>query len=482
MKRLILTLLVVTLPLLAQPVAPPAPGAPREAKLPQPVEKKLANGLRVVVVEKHNIPLVAAELLFRDGAASDPRGRDGVAQLTASLVTKGTKARGAQEIAHAVEALGATLESGAGWDSSVIDLSVMANNFDKAMGYLAESARDAAFAEEEIELERAQMSDSLQVVLGQPRSVASIVASRVVFGDAPYGHNPGGSPKSLECLTREDVVAFHKAHYRPDNAVLVVAGDVNAEAVFALARKLFGSWKAGGVRRVEPPSSPVAAKPAAGRVVVVDMPDAGQAAVLIARRGIRRTDPAYYTAIVANSVLGGGYSARLNQEIRIKRGLSYGAGSSFQPRAEAGPFTARTDTKNETATEAADLIVSLMNGLSASDVADAELTPRKASLIGEFAQSLETTGGIVGAVGELALYGLPLSDINRYIGGVQAISAQDVRKFAAGAMSGSDANVVIVGDASRFSETLGKEFGDIEIIPIAELDLDSAGLRVKREK
>ncbi|HEY0157276.1 MAG TPA: pitrilysin family protein [Thermoanaerobaculia bacterium] len=480
MKRFIAVLAVV-LPLFAQQVTPPAPSAPREAKVPQPVEKTLANGLRVIVVPKHDNPLVASRLMIRTGGAADPRGKAGVASLTATVLTQGTKTRTAEEIARGVEALGATLDADAGWDSSAIDIVVMSSNLAKAMDYVADVARNATFAKGEFEREQAQTIDALQVALGEPASVARMVSSRLIFGDAPYGNTLSGTPASVKSITRNDLAAFHKAHYRPDNAVLVLAGDVKPEAAFALAESAFGKWK-GGAAAFRPPTETRRAEARRStRTIVVDMPEAGQSAVVIGRQGIRRSDPAYMQALVANSILGAGYSSRLNQEIRIKRGLAYGARSSFDPRAQVGPFTAGTQTKNETAAEVAGLITAELKRLSQDDVPEAELTPRKATLIGEFAQSLETTSGIVDAVSDLALYDLPLAEINRYISGVQGVTAADVRKFAS-ANLGGDMNVVVVGNAKQFEPALRKQFSEVEVISIADLDPGSPTLRVRKAK
>ena len=484
MKRLLFSL-VLALPLLAQQVAAPPPAPPREAKLPQPVEKRLANGLRVIVVPKHDIPLVAARLLVKAGAAADPAGRDGLAELTATVLTKGTKTRTAEQIARGVEALGATLAADADWDATSIDLSVMSSNLPKAMEYVADVARNATVAKEELERERAQAIDALQVELTEPRPLATVVANRLVFGDTPYGHNLGGLPSTLAKITRADLVKFHAAHYRPDNAVLLLAGDIRAEDAFRLAETQFGKWTNVGRASARPASSHgrAEARPTSGpRVVVIDMPESGQAAVVIARRGIRRTDPAYMQALVANSILGGGYSSRLNQEIRIRRGLSYGAGSSFDPRADVGPFRAATQTKHESAAEVAGIITAEMGRLGSSDVLDAELTPRKAVLIGEFAQSLETTSGIVNRLSALALHDLPLADINRFISGVQSVTAAEVRKFASTQLGPNDVNIVVAGDARQFLEPLRKQFGEVEVIPVAELDLASPTLRVRKAK
>src|SRR5205823_13755805 len=176
-----------------------------------------------------------------------------------------------------------------------------------------------------------------------------------------------------------------------------------------------------GSAAVATPTPPMASTP--HRVVVIDMPEAGQAAVLVARPGLRRADPAYYLSLVTNSILGGGYSSRLNEEIRIKRGLSYGAGSSFDLRRDVGPFTATVQTKNESAGEVAGLVVDELNKLGTTPVEDAELGPRKAVLIGGFGSQLERNAGVVGRSGQRALYGPSLDEINGYIRGVEAIPA-----------------------------------------------------------
>jgi zinc protease len=477
MKRLLLAL-AIALPLIAQQVTPPPPAAPRDPKLPQPVEKVLDNGLRVIVIPKHDIPLVAARLMVKAGGAADPKGKAGLAGLTASVLTQGTKTKTAEQIARGVEALGATLAATARWDSSVIDTSVMSSNLPKALEHVADVARNATFAKTEFERERDQSLDALQVDLTEPRLLSGAVMSRLIFGEGPYGNRLDGTPATIKSIKREDLVAFHRLHYIPQNSVLVLAGDIQADAAFELAQKSFGSWPRGTTEVAAAAHRPNASGP---RVVVIDKPDAGQASVAVGRAGIRRTDPSYMQALVTNSILGGGYSSRLNQEIRIKRGLSYGAGSSFDPRVEVGPFSARTDTKNESAAEVATILVAEIGRLSAADVPDTELTPRKAALIGDFAQSLETTSGIVDAISALALYGLPLTEINRYISGVQSVTAEQVRKFSSAGL-GTQANVVIVGDSKQFLEPLKKQFGEVEVIAVNELDLNSPTLRVRKQK
>jgi zinc protease len=466
--------------LAAQPwiltTTPPPPAAPRAAQVPQPSEKTLKNGLRVIVVQKRNVPLVSARLLVKAGGETDPAKLAGLADLTASLLTKGTATRSAEQIAQQVDALGATLESGAGWDTSFVSVNVLSSKVPKAISYLADVARNPTFKQDEIDRLREQSVDSLSVAMRQPRALAGFVATRVLYGEGPYGHALSGTPESLQQIKRDDVAAFHKTWYRPDNAILVIGGDIDAARGFALAEESFGTWKATGTA---PTAVKSAASPAKRRIVVVDLPDAGQAAVVVTRPGISRLDPAYSVASVTNSILGGGYSSRLNQEIRIKRGLSYGANSAFDLRRDAGPFSATTQTKNESAAEVASIMVSELDRLATSAVPADELTPRKAALIGNFGRALETSNGLVMRIGGLALYGIPLSDINKYISGVEAVGAPDVQSFSASHLGGAQSSVIIAGDAKKFMDDLKKRFASdtIEVIPVKELDLNSPTLR-----
>jgi zinc protease len=305
------------------------------------------------------------------------------------------------------------------------------------------------------------------------------VAARVVFGDAPYGHPLSGTTESLTRITPADIVKMHGRYYRPDNAILVIGGDITTRDALALATKYFGDWQKPSTPLPDlstPAQNAAAQKP---RVVVIDKPDAGQAAVYVARTGINRTDPDYFRGIVTNSVLSG-YSGRLNQEIRIKRGLSYGAGSALDTRRQVGPFVASAQTKNESGAEVAELLLGEVSKLSSAPPADAELTPRKAVLIGNFSRNLETVDGVVSQIGFLALYGVSLDEINRYITSVQAIRSEDVQKFAGSRLDAKTSNIIIVGNAKLFLPELQKKYPDVEVIPMSALDLNTALLRKKQ--
>lgn len=461
---------------------PPPPAAPRSGAFPKPAEQTLPNGLRVIVIERSESPLVSAQLLIKNGGEADPIELAGVADMTASLLTKGTQSRDATKIAQEIESLGGSLDSGARWDSSYAQVGVMSTKIPQAMEILADVVRRPTFKSEEVERLRQQYLDNLTLALGDPGSIARFVASRVVFGDSAYGHPLSGTTESLTRITAADIAKMHSRYYRPDNAILVIGGDIAAKEGFALATKYFGDWSK--------PTTPLpslsaatdaAAAPKPGRVVVIDKPDAGQAAVYLARTGINRRDPDYFRGIVTNSVLSG-YSGRLNQEIRIKRGLSYGAGSQLDTRRDVGPFVASAQTKNESGAQVADLLLGEIGRLSSAPPADVELTPRKAVLIGNFSRNLETVNGLVSQVAGLALHGLSLDEINRYINNVQAISTADVQKFAGTRLDAKTSNIFIVGNAKLFLPELEKKYPNVEVIPVTELDLNTALLRKKKQQ
>jgi zinc protease len=456
---------------------PPPPSAPRPLTIPAAVEKTLSNGLRVIVIQRSNTPLVTAQVVIKNGAETDPRELAGLAHLTASLLTLGTSTRNATQIAEAIDALGGTLTSGALWDAAAISVEVMSSQVDPAMQILGDVVRRPTFKDEEIERLRQQYIDFLNVQLGEPDSVASFAAQRVLFGDAPYGHPLGGTPESLKRIRRNDILRLNSALYRPDNAILVIGGDIGTADAFGFAEKYFGDWRSPATGRVLRPLLAVG-RPAGNkqRVLVIDKPDADQAAVVLTRIGLNRSDPDFFRGLVTNSVLDG-YSGRLNQEIRIKRGLSYGAGSTIEARRDVGPFVAAAQTRNEAAAQVAELLLREVNRLGTVPVTEAELVPRKAVLIGNFARELEEVNGLVSDLSFLALLGLSLTETNSFVTNVQSVTAGELQKFAAARLNTRGVSIVIVGNARKFLPELQKKFKGVEVIPIKELDLNHARLR-----
>lgn len=453
---------------------PPAPAAPRPVAFPTPIEKKLPNGVRVVVVPRPGTGLVTVSAGVKAGSVFDPNGAAGLADFTASLLTRGTKRHTAPQIAETVEALGGSLSSQAGWDSANVSLSSLASRLGDALPTFAEVVRLPAFAAEEIERLRSESLDGLAVSLRSPGTLARLTAARVVFGESGYGHSPNGTPETMKALDAREINQFYQSRFQPLNTVVVFGGDITPDAAFAYAADYFGDWKAVRIAALPAPKPAVPQK--GRRVVVVDKPDAGQAAVQVVRPTIRRADKEYVVGRVANGVLGEGYSSRLNQEIRIKRGLSYGASSGLGARKESGLFSASAQTRNDAAPEVANLLKAELTRLATEPVAVAELVPRKAALSGNYARELETGAGLVSAVASLTAYDLPLSSLNDYLPQVQKVTAPQIQHFAAKNLGAGDASIIIVGDGRQFLPELKKRFPNAEVIPVDKLDLNKAEL------
>ena len=456
--------------------AMPALGQAVNPVLPTPAQMTLPNGLKVIVARSSGLPLVAARLIARAGASSDPADKSGTASLMSDVITEGTTTKSAQQIAAMSEALGTEISAGASMESSSLNLSVVKSNLKPGLAILADVAEHPAFAQEEIDRVRTQSLDGLKLGYQQPRSLAGYVTAPVIYAGTPMGHVVAGTPDSLTRITRPDLVALHDGAWRPDNAVLVLTGDITPKEGFAMASAAFASWKnpAG-----TPLTAPVITPTAGPRDVIVDLPGTGQAAVTVSKIAIARKDPNYYIGLVTNGVLGGGYSARLNEEIRIKRGLSYGAGSSLSTRRTTGAFTAQAQTKNESAAQVVGLMKDEMTKLGTTIVAADELTARKSGLVGDYGRTLGTADGLASTLGDLSFYGIDLTEIQRYTASVEAVTPAQVATFAKAQLDPAQASIIVVGDAAKMGADLTTALPKAEVIPVTGLDLDSPSLKAK---
>ncbi len=456
----------------AERIAPPAPGPAIAATPPRIDEQTLPNGLRIVTVERHDLPLVTAVIVAEGGGSGDRPGRAGTASLAASLMTKGTATRSATDIARQIEALGGSIASGADRDGSSVSIAVTSAELPRAMPILADVVMHPAFAADELERLRTQAIDGTTVALKDGPQLAALVAGRAVFGTGPYAAPADGTPASLAAITRADVTGAWQRIWAPGRASLVMVGDVTPAMAHTLAERALGDWRGTPVTPL-----PAPAPFPAPRAILIDMPEAAQAAVIVARPGIARTDPRYYALSLANTVLGGGFSSRLNQEIRIRRGLAYGASSSVQARRLPGSVVAQTRTRNPAAAEATGLIIAEMRRMGAAAVPPAELDTRKAVLTGGFGRAIETNDGMAGLIADQLEGGVPLAEIAGYPARIAAVDPQAVQGVARDLLDPTPASIVVVGDARQFAEPLRALYPALEVIPEAALDLDSPTLR-----
>ena len=457
----------------AQPyTTPPPPAPPRPLTIDAPSEARLANHLRVIVARREGVPLVSAELVALTGAETDPPRLSGLASLSAALMTQGTERHSAPELAAAAEALGGSLDSGAGWNSATVAITVTTPKLDAALALVAEVAREPVFAPEEIERLRTQTLDQLKVAYARPGTLAALVAERLAYGLGPYGHPATGTPESLPRIRRDDLVAVHRRTFRPDNAVLILTGDITADAGLALARKHFGSW----VAPAEPlPTTPDATGATSGpTAAVVDMAKSGQAGVVVAVPLPDRTGRERTIGAVLNAVLGGGYSSRLMQEIRVKRGLSYDARSGIDARREAAFFRVGVQTKNESAAEVVRLVQEEIDRMMAQPVGAEELAARKLALIGGFSRSVETTAGLAASIRALVVADRPPAELKSRIEELEGVTAKDIESYAAAHLGPARRRIVVAGEASAFGPALKAELPDVVTIEQDALDLERA--------
>jgi len=457
------------------PATPPVPGPAPQLSVPTPAMQRLANGLEVISVRRAGLPLVTAQLVVRRGGEMDPPGLAGLADLTANLLSKGAAGKTAPQIAASAEALGGSLDASAGWDESAVGITVTTPKLPQALGLLAEVVRQPDFSAAELQRAKAQAVDDLRLQLSRPTALAALAASRGVFGEGAYGHSRNGTPDSIGRITRADVQQLHGELYRPDNAILILTGDISAAQAQQLAQASFGDW--------QKPATPLPPRPA-GRtasrlpsILLIDQHGAGQAGVVAAHAAPPRNDADYYVGTVANAVLGGSYSARLNEEIRIKRGLSYGASSRLQSLGDAGIWLASAQTKNPSAPQVVELMLGQFKLLGGTRVSANELAARKATLIGGYGRRLETTAGLAEQVAELALYGVRLDEIGKYIAQVQAVTPKQIEKYAHKHLEDGASHVVVVGDAAQFGAAIRQQHPKAVLLESTALDLDSPSLQ-----
>lgn len=478
MRKIILGLLFSTIAISVSAQLP-EPGPERSVQVPAVKEARLKNGLRVAVVERKAVPSVSVTLQVGAGSDKENAKKAGLARMTAALLTKGTKSRSATEIAEQSEFNASSVFGFAQWHTSNVGMTALTTSFDTGMNIFADVVLNPVFPESEIALLKTQTLAGLKSQLSQPSSLAAYASSVYSFRE----HPTGGTPASIESIGRSDVQNFYNSHYRPGNAVLIFVGDITLQKAVAEAEKHFGAWMnptipVSGSAKIGTPAKP-GDLAIYTRLLVIDLPESGQASVNYFKpvnAGGRKSKD-YYTASVLNSLLGGGYSSRLNQEIRIKRGLSYGARSFFSWRNGPPTFTVSTQTKDTSAAEVAELIVAELERLAKTESAAAEFDPRKAVLTGGFGRSLETNAGIASAVAELYSLGVSTSELNAYMSNVNGISSAAVRDYAKKYFVEGD--IVIAGDYSKFKDDLAKRFPNakIDVVTASDLDIESPTLR-----
>jgi zinc protease len=455
----------------------PQAGAPKLFKFPEPATKTLANGLRVYVVTDHSEPAVAVRLLIMSaGSMKDPAGMPGVAEMTANMLTQGTEKRSAREIAEAIDFIGGSLDAGAGADATNASLDVVKKDLSTGLDLMSDVVLHPAFKAEELERQRQQLLSNLTVQYSDPDFLASAAFSRVVYGASPYGLPNEGTPDTIKKLDPQTLAKFHGENYAPNQAFLGFAGDITPEEAFAVAEKYFGAWPEVKVTMA------TAAAPASlqgQHIWLIDKPDAVQTQIRVGKLGVQRSDPNYVPVVVMNRIFGGGYNSRLNTEVRVKKGLTYGAYSSFTPHRQAGSFSVSTFSRTAATVEATRLVVDLISTMSSGDVTPQEMDFARDYLAGIYPIQSETAEQVTDRVLTVAAFDLPKDYNYTYPERVRGVTPAQVKEMAQKYLNTDDLDIVLAGNVSAFRDALKKSFPNAkyEEIPFDKLDVLAPNLR-----
>lgn len=434
------------------PATPPPLGPTPPLKLPPVQRFRLANGLDVLVVEQHTLPVVDVQLVVRTGAAADVPAHAGRAALTAEMLDEGTTRRGALEFAEELDFLGAELESRVSWDGSSLSLHVLTPRLEPALELLAEAATGPAFHEEEWRRVQAERIDQLLQQQDDPRVVAGRAFVRELYGEThPYGVPVPGTRESVQAMGLDSIVAFYHEHYRPNNAYLVVVGDVVPDSLLPLLERTLGGWEPASVPEIRLPEPTPVAEP---RIVLVDRPGAAQSEIRVGHVGTARNTPDYFALTLLNAVLGGAFTSRLNLALREERGYTYGAASRFDFRKGPGPFLAASAVFTDVTDDALAVVAREIRRIHDEPVTAAELERARNYLALSLPQDLETTADIAQNVTQIELYGLGDDYLDRYVDRINAVTPEEVHAAARTHLRPDHLLAVVVGDADAIEPRL----------------------------
>ncbi|HEY2106852.1 MAG TPA: pitrilysin family protein [Candidatus Binataceae bacterium] len=389
---------------------------------------KLDNGMIVLISPQHNLPMVTGAIAFDAGARRDPKGKEGLAHLSADSLMEGTRAMSADELNRKVDFLGSAMDIEAGSDYSTASFTSLKRYWRDTLKLLAGVLTEPGLRDDDISRKQAEQVAGLKAAEEEPGYVAQITFLKQVFGEgAPYGHLPDGTVDAVQKLSAQDVRDFYHQFYRPQAAVAAVVGDVDPDEVVKALNQELASLKGSVPAQMVPPAPPIGP----GAHVTAINRDVAQANIILGFDGVARSDPDYYKLQVMNYILGGGgFASRLVKEVRSKAGLAYSVASYFQAALFPGSFQVVLETKNKSANEAIALVLQQMRRIQESPVSDAEMDSAKKFLIGSFPLKLDTQNSIVQFILQVQIYGLGLDYIDRYPGYIRAVTKEDVQKVA----------------------------------------------------
>ena len=452
-KRLFVFALIMMVTLSAVGTARAQNGA---LKLPPFKKVRLANGLTLLLMEQHEVPIVSLNFNVKSGSTADPRGKEGTASAAASLLRKGTRSRTADQISNDLDFVGGQFNADAGVDYSNGAAEFLKKDIAKGLDLIADVLLNPTFPEAEVTKLLTQRVDEIKAAKDQAQAVIGNYFAAYLYGGEGYGRPTRGDEKSNAAIGRADVLSFYESWYTPSNSILAVVGDFNSSEMEQMVAARFGSWKAGArtsasITAITNPA-PVQGK----KLLLVDKPDSTQTFFQIGNLGIARTNPDRVFVQVINTLFGGRFTSMLNTELRIKSGLTYGARSLFLQNKLAGPFVISTYTRNETTEKAIDMTLEVLSRLHSKGVTEEELKSAKAYLKGQFPLTIETGDQLADLLVQLEFYGLDASDVNGYYGKIDSMTMGDAQRVIKLYFPMENLVFVLIGKAAEIEPIVRK--------------------------
>jgi zinc protease len=415
------------------------------AAAPPAARYTLDNGVRLIVSEQHALPLVVVQVFVDGGSRRDPQGQQGVANLTADLLTQGTKTRSAQEISQTFDFIGASYSTSAETDYASLNMRVLRKDLDTGLNLLADVLLHPNFPEAEVGRRREAALAEMKADEDDPGKVGERAFLKTVFQDGPYGHPVVGTPEAMRKLTRKEILSFYARHYQPEGTIITVVGDVSADDIRSRMETALHDWKKGTAAPFQYPAAPVMS----ARTVTVDKPIT-QANIVLGHLGVARDNPDYYALQVMNYILGGGgFSSRMLDNIRTKGGLAYSVASFFTPNKSPGSFQVIMQTKNASTHDAIQRACAEIERIRREPVSDGELTDAKLYLTGSFPLKLDSSAKVAAFLAQVEFFNLGDNYADTYKQRIDSVTKEDVQRVAQQYLRPEHIDLVVVSDLSQ---------------------------------
>ncbi|MDP9206607.1 MAG: insulinase family protein [Gemmatimonadota bacterium] len=447
----------------AQKVSPPPAGPLRPYVFPQVEQFTLGNGLKVILVEKHTLPVVEGRLILDAGAMREPAAKNGLASLTGRLLSEGTAEMSGAEIARQMDALGASFTTAGGFSTSFADVVAIKNVFPQAMSIAAKSVMGPSFPANEFTRVKGQAIAAYHQSHARTAGLAADAFIRAAFDTtAPFSRPAAGTLPTINGLTRDDVVNWHHTMYAPSAATLLLVGDITPAEARSVAQQAFGGWTATRAT-LGPVSNPIRAS-SGTRVILVDRPGSVQSSIIVGQPGFQATDPDYISMLALNHVFGGAVSSRLNTNLREKHGYTYGIFSGLDLRPGAGAFQAQSEVRTNATDSALVEAISEYRRIVSEPVPGTELQGAVNNLVSGFPNAVQSVQGLTGRLQNLIVWGLPMDFYATYRERLAAVTPEDVRRVAGSKLKPDNLVVVVAGDLSKIEAPIrARNLGTVEV-------------------